>query len=63
MNTINIKTTCPLCKKETVITVNEDDYKKYQNGELIQKCFPDMAPEIREMLITGICPKCWDKLF
>lgn len=61
METIDIKTTCPMCGKNTVITVTKTQYERYQNGELIQNCFPEMKPEIREMLITGICPECWDK--
>lgn len=59
---MGIKTTCPVCGKETVITVNKDAYEKYQNGGLVQNCFPELSPEIREMLITGICPTCWDKI-
>lgn len=61
MNTVNVKTVCPLCEKENIITVDKEKFEKYQNGELIQNCFPEMKPEIREMLITGICPECWDK--
>lgn len=61
METIDIKATCPMCGKSTVITVTKTQYERYQNGELIQNCFPEMKPEIREMLITGICPECWDK--
>ena len=57
---ITIKTTCPLCEKTTEIIVDKEKYERYQNGELIQNCFPEMKPEIREMLITGICPNCWN---
>ena len=61
MQTINVKTICPLCETEHLITVDKEQYERYQKGELIQNCFPEMKPEIREMLITGICPECWDK--
>ena len=61
METINIKTTCPLCEKETIITVDADKYEQYKNGELIQRCFPELSAAVREQLITGICPECWDK--
>ena len=29
----------------------------------IQKALPNNTAEEREMLITGICSKCWDELF
>lgn len=45
------------------IYVDEDSYKEWVNGKLIQKCFPHMSSDDRERLITGICPECWDILF
>ena len=30
---------------------------------LIQKAFPDLPIDEREMIKTGICPTCWDKIF
>ena len=30
---------------------------------LIQKAFPDLPIDEREMIKTGICPTCWDKMF
>ena len=60
MNTVNIKTVCPLCEKETIITVDKEKFEKYQNGALIQNCFPELSPEVREQLISGICPDCWN---
>ena len=29
----------------------------------IQDIMPELAPEMRELFISGMCPKCWDKLF
>ena len=29
----------------------------------IQDIIPELAPEMRELFISGMCPKCWDKLF
>ena len=29
----------------------------------IQDIIPELAPEKRELFISGMCPKCWDKLF
>ena len=32
-------------------------------GENIQIAFPDLTADQREILISGICPECWDKIF
>jgi hypothetical protein len=48
-------------KAETVM-VPAEGLKKWQNGELIQRAFPTMTPDQREVMLTGIHPKCWDKM-
>ena len=54
---------CPICGKEMSVTVKDEDYVKYQNGALVQNCFPYLSPMEREIIITGICPACWDNMF
>ena len=39
------------------------DYLDWSDGELAQVAFPYLSADEREMLITGICPTCWDKMF
>lgn len=58
-----VKTKCPLCGKETIIEVEEAAWEQFKAGELAQNCFPDLSPDEREMLISGICPECFDKAF
>ncbi len=60
---IDVITTCPICKKETIICVESSDFEAWQNGTLIQDAMWYLSPEERESLISGICPKCWDKMF
>ena len=61
---INLITKCPSCGKETKLMVTEQQYKDLNDGKkLIQNIFPDWSPEDRELLITGICSNCWDKMF
>jgi hypothetical protein len=60
---MEIYTTCPFCGKDHFITVSFEDYEKWQAGELIQNAFPYLSADEREMLKTGICPSCWDKMF
>ena len=59
---VTIEAVCPLCGKTQTIRVNEDDYKRWENGELIQDAFPYLNDGQREALKTGICDTCWDKI-
>jgi hypothetical protein len=61
MLTINV--TCPFCDKEYQVEVPEEGYNRWVNGELIQRAMPDVAPEVREALISGICENCWADMF
>lgn len=56
-------TSCPYCGKANEIEVNEMDYFDWDDGELVQDAFPYLSVEEREMLISGICPTCWNKMF
>ena len=59
-----IYTKCPICGDEHCFEVTEEQFKKYQSGEdYIQNIFPELSADEREMLITGICPSCWNKMF
>lgn len=58
-----VVTQCPFCGHGNFVEVNEDDYDDWSDGELAQNAFPYLSADKREMLITGICPTCWDKMF
>ena len=58
-----ILATCPFCGRLNVVTVNEDDYRNWQNGTLIQDAFPYLTADEREAIKTGICADCWDGMF
>jgi len=60
---VTIITACPFCGHANEVAVNEDDYWDWQDGILAQDAFPYLSPDEREMLISGICPKCWAKTF
>ena len=56
---------CPFCGKQHSITVKQDDFaagaRALCHGALVQDAFPSFSADEREMLITGICSKCWSK--
>lgn len=59
-----INTTCPFCGKTTPVQIRRvADYHAWQNGELAQNAFPYLSADEREMLISGICPTCWENMF
>lgn len=60
---VTIITACPFCGHANEIEVNEADYWDWQDGELVQNAFPYLSADEREMLISGICPKCWENTF
>lgn len=56
-------TRCPFCGEEHTVEVRLEDYHAYRQGGLAQDCFPYLSAGEREMLISGVCPQCWDDMF
>ena len=62
---MNIVYQCPSCKKMKDINVNAttEQYMNWKRGELIQNAMPQASATEREVLMTGFCPPCQDKIF
>ena len=60
---MKIERICPHCHKLQTIEVNEIQYSDWMAGKNIQKAFPDLTADQREILMSGICPECWDEIF
>ena len=60
-----VKVKCVLCKKEHTILVNREDWDLYNspNRPYIQDIFPYLSSAERELLISGMCNECFDKIF
>ena len=54
---------CPFCGKYHAVEVSEADLAAWEGGELAQNAFPYLTADEREILISGICPKCWAETF
>lgn len=63
MKEVTIVTVCPICNCINEITVREADVLLWNEGALVQDAFPYLSADEREMLISGICPDCWETLF
>lgn len=59
---ITLYTNCPFCGKRQYVTVEQEDYNRYVDGELAQNAFPYLTPAEREIIISGICDECWNKM-
>ena len=56
-------TTCRKCKAQVERKVNIDDVTAWENGKLIQDAMPYLSADEREVLISGTCGPCFDKMF
>jgi len=54
---------CRECGTVIEIEAPEEGIQMWQQGMLIQKALPELSIDDREMLISRICPECWDKMF
>ena len=46
------------------LDITAEQLARYENGEeLIQNVFPNLSPEHREFIMTGITPEEWDTIF
>jgi len=49
----------PILKRENAVSI----MAKLNSGELVQVAAPDLSPEEREVLISGLCPDCQKAIF
>lgn len=54
---------CVHCGRNGHLEVPAQGLFFYNQGELIQDCFPKMSIDLREQLITGIHPKCFEEMY
>ena len=54
---------CIKCAEAQHITVGNADLDAWENGALIQDAMPYLSADDREILISGICGECFDKIY
>jgi len=54
---------CVKCKETQSITVGSEDLANWHNGDLIQDAMPYLSAGEREVLVSGTCGACFDKMF
>lgn len=61
---IEIIRKCKHCKEVKEFEVTLDQYMRIEAGqEHIQDIIPEHSPDEREILISGICSSCYDRMF
>ena len=64
----NLNKCCPFCGEWTDFNFTDEQVKRYftryaNRQEPVQVVFPELSPEEREFLITGMCRKCQHEVF
>ncbi len=54
---------CDRCGEVHNFKVLTSHYEQWEAGELIQRALPELDKDQRELLISGICGKCFAKMF
>jgi len=63
MKTLLTTKRCMYCKQTSRVELDTARLKAWRDGMLIQKAFPDMDADTREVLISGTHPGCWNRMF
>ena len=54
---------CNTCDESEQVKIDPEHLRSWQNGELIQVAMPYLDAGQRELLISGLCSKCFDSIF
>lgn len=59
-----VEVECFVCKTKHTILVPTAGYKLWASGQMkIQDAMPGLSADERELLMSGICDRCFDKVF
>ncbi len=64
-DTITIERECKQCRQVTTLSVTAEGFAAWDlgKGAYVQNAFPELPPDLRELLVSGICGPCFDALF
>jgi len=61
---VRVTLKCVDCNRNHSFDMDEAAFfsgmEQRRKGAPVQVAFPNLAPEHREMLVSSICPSCWD---
>jgi len=53
---------CVMCNKEGFVEVSSEGYMARKRGAFVQEAFFDLDESLREQIISGTHPKCWESM-
>jgi hypothetical protein len=53
---------CFMCNKEGFVEVSSEGYMARKKGALVQEAFFDLDKSLREQIVSGTHPKCWESM-
>jgi hypothetical protein len=63
MMTVFATKRCLVCYKTGTVTVDENELFSYLRGNYVQEAFKSLSIPLREQIISGIHPACWESMF
>lgn len=54
---------CNTCDETKQVEIYPDDLRRWKEGELIQEAMPYLNASQRELLVSGLCGECFDRIF
>ena len=60
---VTLRGFCLSCGKRWEFVVEKHAFDAWQAGMHVQNAFPSMTDDDRELLISGVCGECFDKMF
>lgn len=63
MANVIVERKCMKCGETVAVACPEAGFAMWQAGALIQYAMPDLSANEREILISGVCGPCFDKMF
>lgn len=58
-----MKIECGECGELKDVPIQPDDFERWENGEFIQNAAPYLSSDHRELLISGTCGECFERMF
>jgi len=53
---------CVMCDKGGFVEVSSEGYMARKRGAFVQEAFFDLDVSLREQIISGTHPKCWESM-
>ncbi len=60
---MQIEYCCSKCEKIIDIEYIDQDYDAWKGGTMIQDAFPYLSTDEREIMQSGICGECFDRMY